>query len=165
MPTRIHFSHQQSGYETSCRRLLGLSQPLMTSRWCWPERINYVLTMFIPLLTCTLFLSLTITLHIVHHSATMLQRRSCTILEEEDTHTQLPSFLSAELWVIRRERFHNYTLPYILAIPYNARKRVYFCFKGVLGHSRPLRGHVPPSPPPPPPPGSGTYSSNLLRVF
>ena len=55
MYTRIHFHHQQSGYGTSSRRLLRLLQPLMTSRWGWPARINYVQTMFIPLLTCTLF--------------------------------------------------------------------------------------------------------------
>ena len=27
----------------------------MTSRWGWPARINYVQTIFIPLVTCTLF--------------------------------------------------------------------------------------------------------------
>ena len=52
---RNSFSHQQSGCGTSCGDCCICPQPLMTSRWGWPARSNYVQTIFIPLLTCTLF--------------------------------------------------------------------------------------------------------------
>ena len=54
------FSHQQSGCRTSCRSLLQLPQPSVTSRWGWPATDNFIL-----LLTCTLFEPYD---HLVHSS-------------------------------------------------------------------------------------------------
>ena len=137
----------------------------MTSRWGWPARINYVQTMFIPLLTCTLFEPHDYLVHSSPQCDNASEKAMHYIGRRRYSHpTAIFSFsrivgdpVASDFPITHYRIYSQYHIM--------REKGLIFVLRGLLGTHGLFGGTCSPSPHPPPPPRPlGSYTSNLLRV-